>query len=157
MRRRLQDGRGIATVSRTTADVLDGLDDLSHWDDEEIRRGQRRNRNGGFSGRPPKLVPQRLHEERHRRTLSRAHRLFTENTEKAVQVLIDIAGDESAPHSDRVKAASLILDRVMGRAPQAIEVEVQRPKFLDVLDRAIRIESTEGDSDGDIIDAEVVE
>lgn len=153
----MQDGRGIATVSRTTADVLDGLDDLSEWDDEEIRRGQRRNRNGGFSGRPPKLVPQAIHAERHRRTLTRAHQLFTQNTERAVQVLIDIASDESAPHSDRVKAASLILDRVMGRAPQAIEVEMRRPKFLDVIDRAIRIVSTDSDPEDDIIDAEVVE
>jgi hypothetical protein len=155
--KRIADGRALATVSPTTASVLDGTDDLSDWDDEEIRRGQRRNRKGGFSGRPPKLVPQRLHAERHRRTLTRAHELFTANTEKAVQVLVDIATDATAPHSDRVKAASLILDRVLGRAPQAIEVAMREPKFLSVIRAAtIVYDGSDPDEDADVIDAEVL-
>lgn len=156
---RRKDGRVVATVSRTSADVLEGLDDLSGWDDEEIRRGQKRNKHGGFSGRPPKLVPQRLHEERHRRTLTRAHALFTANTERAVQTLIDIADDELAPHADRIKAAALILDRVMGRSPQAIEVSMQRPRFLEAIEGAITIISTDTDPDDDehVIDVEAIE
>lgn len=149
---RRKDGRVVATVSRTSADVLEGLDDLSTWDDEEVRRGQRRNRHGGFPGRPPKLVPQTLHAERHRRTLTRAHQLFTENTERAVQVLIDIATDEDAPHSDRVKAASLILDRVLGRSPQAIEVALREPRFMTAIAASI----VSMDTDDEVIDAEIV-
>lgn len=154
MGKRIGDGRALATVSPTTANVLDGTDDLSSWDDEEVRRGQRRNRNGGFSGRPPKLVPQALHAERHRRTLTRAHALFTQNTERAVQVLIDIATDEDAPHSDRVKAASLILERVLGKSPQAIEVAMREPKFVTAI--AASIISSDPDDD-DFIEAEIIE
>lgn len=151
---RRNDGRVVATVSRTSADVLEGLDDLSCWDDEEIRRGQRRSKRGNFVGRPPKLVPQRLHEERHRRTLTKAHQLFTENTVTAVEVLVDIATDLSAPHADRIKAASLILDRVLGKSPQAIEVAMQEPPYLKAL--AASIVSSDTDPDDDIIEAEIV-
>lgn len=51
-------GRMRLTVSRHTGDILDGVVDLSEWDDEEIFRGQRRSPNGRFQGKPPIVVPQ---------------------------------------------------------------------------------------------------
>lgn len=158
MRKRHPDGRALATVSKTTADVLDGTDDLSQWDDEEIRRGQRRAKDGTFRGAPPKLVPQAVHAERHRRTLTRAHALFTENVEAAVQVLVDLALDTTVPPSDRIKAALIVAERVMGKNPQAIEVAVHTPKFMQAIAGAI-VSLDVGDDygDDDVIDAELVD
>lgn len=142
------------TVSPTTADVLDGFDDLSEWDDEELRRGQRRDRNGRFHGRPPKVVPAALHQEQTRRVLGRAGQMFVENTENAVAVLIDIANDLAAPYEARLKAASIIIERVMGKNPTPVDVTVSEPKFLNALRCAI---VSLDDPDGEIIDVESYE
>lgn len=49
--------------------------------------------------------------------LARAH------TAEALQTLANIMGDEAAPPSARVSAASAILDRGWGRPPQSLDVE----------------------------------
>jgi hypothetical protein len=67
-------------VSRHTAAILDGEEDLSAWDDEELLRGQRRAKNGRFVGRPPLVVPQAVHAERVRRTMSKATELLRDST-----------------------------------------------------------------------------
>ena len=84
---------------------------------------QRRAKNGRWTGRPPKVVPLRLHEELTRRRLSEAYDLLREDLVAAVQVLGQVVRDEAAPPKDRIKAAELIMDRVMGKAP--IKVDVQ--------------------------------
>jgi hypothetical protein len=66
--KRLKNGRALMTVSRHTADILEGIEDLTAWDNEELLRGQRRDRRGNFTGVPPKVVPQAVHAERVRRT-----------------------------------------------------------------------------------------
>jgi hypothetical protein len=154
--KRLSNGRAKATVSPTSALVLSGEDDLSGWDDEEIRRGQKRAKDGTFRGAPPKLVPQVIHSERHRRTLTRAHELFTDNVVTAVAVLVDVATDVAAPHGDRVKAAAIIVERVLGKNPQAIEVAVREPRFMSAIASAIISIDSDEDED-DIIDAEIIE
>ncbi len=61
-----------------------------------MHRGQRQSKRGNFTGPPPTLVAQAVHTERHRRTLSKAHELITENVVTAVEILIDIATDVTA-------------------------------------------------------------
>ncbi len=51
-----------------------------------------------------------LQPERHPRALTGAHELFTDNTDKAVQVLIDIASDGSVPPVDLIRAAIISTD-----------------------------------------------
>ena len=51
-----------------------------------------------------------LQPERHPRALTGAHELFIDNTDKAVQVLIDIASDGSVPPVDRIRAAIISTD-----------------------------------------------
>ena len=58
-----------------------------------------------------------------RRRLSEAYDLLREDLVAAVQVLGQVVRDEDAPPKDRIKAAELIMDHVMGKA--AVEVEVQ--------------------------------
>ncbi len=155
---RRSDGRAFTTVTKVGADISEGLVDLRDWDDEELHRGQRRNRNGNFHGRPPSFVPQQLHNERYRRTLASAQALFVENTVNAVQVLIEIATDLGAPYSDRLKAAAMIVERTMGKPQQSVDVTVHEPKFIAALEGALvsLVNTTDDDGDDDTIDAEVI-
>ena len=107
-------------VGQANAAILAGAEDLSLWTEEELLRGTRKDKNGKWSGRPPKIVPKAVHQELVQRRMLDAHSLLGENLVKAVQVLVDIATDKRADAAVRVKAASLIMDRVLGKVPDKV-------------------------------------
>jgi hypothetical protein len=141
MGKRLKGGRVLMTVSKRTADILDGLEDLSAWDDEELLRGQRRDRNGNFTGVPPKVVPQVVHAQRVRRTMSKAHEILRVSTVDALELLRDVVNDLDAPLPSRLQAAQLILDRTI---PKTADVNLtlsprEEPPWLAALKGALTI------------------
>jgi hypothetical protein len=139
--------------------LLAGEEDLSSWDDEEIQRGQRRSKNGSFVGRPPKVIPQAVHEEWVRRTMRKAYTLLKESTYDAAKLLRQIVNDEEAPYGFRLRAAELIFERVLGKATEKVELSISdEPPWVRALQGAITggIDRS-GLHDEDIIDAEVVE
>ena len=105
--------------------ILNGDEDVRQWDDEELRRGQRRNKNGGWSGRPPKIVPKAVHDELVRRQYDAAARILRESLVDAVTLFAEIVRDVDADPAVRLKAGQLIVERVMGREPLRVNVEVK--------------------------------
>jgi hypothetical protein len=114
-------------VGAVNTAILSGKLDLSVWGEDELIRGQRRAKNGKFQGRPPKIVPKAIHDELVRRRLSKAGDLLDESIVDAVLLLRQVVTDDEAQYADRIKAAQLIMDRVMGRAPQTVRLEVEPP------------------------------
>jgi hypothetical protein len=123
-------------IGETNRAILSGAEDLSLWSEEELLRGQRKAKNGRWTGRPPKVVPLRVHEELTRRRLSTAYELLREDLVAAVQVLGEVVRDNEAPTKDRLRAAELIIERVMGKAPVKVELGV-RTKFEEALEAMI--------------------
>lgn len=123
----VDDTRAFVRVGQTATDVLTGVDDLSDWDDEELRRGRRRCRIKGsrwfgkFQGSDPIVVPKALHDELVKRTLDKANKLFQENLLAAVEVLVDLCTDTSVEPRDRLKAVQMITERVMGKPKDTVE------------------------------------
>jgi len=159
--RRQTSGRGIVRIAARTADAVDNPDSIKDWDDEELRRGRRRDKNGKFSGRDPIVVPTNCYREMMRRQFARANFLMVDNLEAAVEALTDIVTSSVSEDKDIIKAAQLLIDRVMGRNPERLEVNVKQPLFLGILSGGIvpgpllEIEARRDDSD--IIDAEVID
>jgi hypothetical protein len=149
--RRLADGRGLVKISETSQRILNGTEDLSVWSEEELIRGVRRDKNGRFR-KSPKVIPHAVHQELVKRRMSRAYDLLRESTYDAVQVLVEVAKDKKADTALRVKAAELILDRTLGKAPQHLTLDVNAP-WQKLMAQAI-VATTE---DEDVIDGEVVE
>lgn len=116
-------GRALVRVGRGTTDILIGREDLSTWDMEELRRGRKRDKNGGWQGRDPVIVAKAVHDELVKRTLDEAQRIMRENLESAVTMLTDLATNPGVEPKDRLKAIDMIMNRVMGRDPQKIELE----------------------------------
>jgi hypothetical protein len=114
-------------VGKTNTAILRGELDLTTWSDEELLRGQRRDRNGRWSGRPPTIVPKAIHDELVRRKMGQAHDLLRDNVVRATEVLVEIATDHETDAAVRVKAAVVILDRVLGKAPERVELSVEPP------------------------------
>lgn len=152
--------------SPNTLAILAGDVDLSSWTEEELIRGQRRNKRGKFHGRPPKIVPKALHDELVKRKLTKAYDLLNESIYDAVAILIDIAKDDRTDASVRLKAVKEILDRTIGKQPITLQIEPNRmaeafqamlvpdeggPRSLP--QRSMR----EGEPFDDVEDAEVVE
>jgi hypothetical protein len=118
----VSDQRALIRMGPANTAILIGADDLSGWDDEELRRGQRRDKNGRFQGKEPKIVPKACYDELVKRTLSEAQQLFTDNIVIAVRALVDIVTNPMAEDKDKLRAIGMITDRAMGKAPEKIEV-----------------------------------
>jgi hypothetical protein len=119
-----RDGRASVMVSATTAGIINGEVDLSIWDHEELLRGQRKNKRGTWTGRPPVLVPAALHKQLTKRRLQRATALLADSLVDAVLLLRAVINDKRASKLDRIKAAEIVIDRVMGKAKESVQVEM---------------------------------
>jgi len=121
-------------VGKANRAILDGTEDLSLWDEEELLRGQRRGKNGRWVGPRPKVVPTAIHRELVQRRMLNAHTLLGENLVKAVQVLVDIATDRRADAAVRVKAANTIIERVLGKVPERVHVATdEQPAYIQAI------------------------
>lgn len=98
------------------------------WDDEEILRGRQRNASGGFSrGLLQTRHPNDEHAEHIQRVLSEGLTLLRSNLPSAIRTLAEVCNDKNAPSAARVRAAELILDRVLGKAPQTVHITGTSP------------------------------
>ena len=123
-------------VGKTNAAILAGEADLSVWSEEELLRGRRRDAHGRWSGRPPRVVPSAVHQELTRRRMSEAFDLLRTNLVAATEVLVTLAVDPEVDDTVRLKAATTILDRVLGKAPERVELSTT-PAWATALQAAI--------------------
>lgn len=142
--------RAFTRLGRTATQVLAGQDDLSTWDDEELRRGRRRDKHGKFQGRDPDVIPKAMHDELVRRMTAQAQALMRDNLVAAVEVLVDIATDPAFEGKDRLKAVEMIMARVMGKPKETIEVTSDKPWQVALLGGIVH---SEVDPD-DIVEAD---
>lgn len=119
--------RGLIRLGASNTRILTGQDDLSDWDDEELRKGTRRDKNGKWQGKAPIVVPKALHDELIRRTMLHANEIMQDNLEEAVRELVHIATSEACEAKDRLRAISMIMDRVMGKPADKVEISGQSP------------------------------
>ena len=162
------DGRTKVHLSKTNTALFLGDVDLTTWDDEEILRGQKKASNGKWVGRPPAVVPHAIHEERIRRTMTKAHELLRESTYAAVALLQQVVEDENASYGFRLAAAQQILDRTLPKNQNYhVSVDAQ-PLFVRLLQGGAFTAIVPGElgpvptepipyDDADVIDADVVE
>lgn len=160
-------GRKWTKISARTVALMNGEDNVEDWDDEELFRGHRRDSNGNFTGRPPKLVPQQAHRELLKRRLKQAELLMVDALPAATKTLVAIMESPFAEDRDRIKAAQLVIERVMGKAIERVEVGITNdPPWMEALQAGIVDIETEqpaigpvpyDDDDDEIIDAEIIE
>lgn len=150
--------RGKIRISPTTADVLEDPTLVEDWDDEELRQGRRRASDGTFRGRPPIVVPTACYREIVRRQMAAAQMKMAVHLESAVDTLVAIAESPRADDSARIKAATIIMERIMGKEAQTINLKSEQPLFLGIIQGGIVSTGTPQElDDPDIVDAEVVD
>lgn len=132
--------------------LLSGEISIEDLDTEELARGQLRNKNGTFQGRPPLLIPRQFHERAMREIVMRGEEVFRKDFVDAVKLMGNIVRDTEAKDETRMKAATYIIDRIMGKPKEQIEFTGEQP--WKVLLEGIIVE-TPADESG-VVDAEVV-
>jgi hypothetical protein len=149
--------RAVVRIGTMNTKLLTGQEDLSAWSDEELQRGQRKDRNGRWQGRKPRVVPKAVHDELVKRTLSKAQDLFRDNLVTAVEVLTDIVTDDSVEPKDKLRAIAMITDRVMGKAPERVELSGDTPWMVALTGAIVSVKNVqdaepeeEDDLDGEV-------
>lgn len=91
------------------------VDDL---DDEELAIGGFRNKSGGIT--KPRKLPREITEAFNRAIFDRAHRELKANTVNAARTVAEIMRNKTIEPDIRLKAATIMLDRNLGKAPQVV-------------------------------------
>lgn len=94
--------------------------------------------------------------------LEQAHEQLRKDTVAAVKFLGEVVRDPAAGRETRLKAAGMILDRTLGKAPEHVTLELAQPPWVLALRDMVVVGNDEqaralGSIDADVIDAEVVE
>lgn len=112
--------------------LLSGMISVEELDDEELARGQCRDRNGGFTASPPAMVPKEMHDRMVRELFDRADQQLRENLLDVVSTMTDIAKGTAYEPADRIKAATWVFERVRGKVADVV-VHTQDQPFEHIL------------------------
>lgn len=94
---------------------------------EELARGQLRDENGGFKGRPPTLVPREFHLACFRELKRRFDEEFQGGVLAIAKEYVALAQNEAIPVKDRAKMMQYAMERVFGSIPKEVLVKQEEP------------------------------
>ncbi len=109
--------------------LMDGDLKVTDLDDDEIRMGKCKDKNGGFTGRPPAVFPRALHDAMRLEFQRRINEKFQAAVDIAYVTLIDVATSPRSAADARVKAAALLMERGLGKVPDKVFSEIVVKKF----------------------------
>lgn len=138
---------------------------------EELVRGRLKDKNGGFSGRPPAWVPHEFHRACMRELMKRGKELWQVNYLAAIEAMTQVATGKvkGATVGDRVRAATFVIERLEGKVPEIVLVADESPWAMIIDDIVAQVPDEQiaaakrarnqliGSELGDVIDAEIVE
>lgn len=106
----------------TWANIKNGSVPWSELDDEELGKGKLRDKNGQWRGGTGSLLPRTMVPEITRRLKDRYDDRLREHLKNAQGVFLDIMNDTAADPKDRLKAAQYMMERLIGKVPDKVEV-----------------------------------
>lgn len=126
----------IRIQSPRLAKLISGEMSVEDLDDDELARGYPKDKGGKFRGRPPSMIPKELHDRMVRELLRRGQAMFQQEFQDAIETLANIATSPTAKESDRIKAATYIIERVAGKIPEKLELHAADP-WQTIIDRIV--------------------
>lgn len=116
------DGSIDLRVQGRYAKLITGEISVEDLDTEELAKGRLKDRNGKFTGRPPKMLPRQLLDAMRSEHYKRVNAVLEESLSAVVKVMRGIALDRRADPAVRLKAAIYVYERFMGKVPDRVEV-----------------------------------
>lgn len=115
-------------------DLVEGRLDVEDLDTEELAKGRLKDKNGRFTGRPPKYLPRQLVDAMRSEHHKRINAALEESLSDTVKAMRSIMNDVEQDGATRLRAAIYIYERFMGKTPDRIEVK-KGDKVDDVVSR----------------------
>lgn len=94
---------------------------------EELARGQLRDSNGGFQGRPPTMVPREFYLACFRELKRRFDEEFQGGVLAIAKEYVLLAQDKELPVKDRAKMMQYAMERVFGSIPKEVLIKQEEP------------------------------
>jgi hypothetical protein len=113
--------RDIKAGEYSWAEFTDGLDD------EELARGQLKDKNGTFQGRPPSLVPREFHLACQRELRKRFDVLFQQDVIKVAKEYLTLAQSKHLKDETKAKMLQYAMERVFGGIPREMTIKQEAP------------------------------
>jgi hypothetical protein len=132
-------------------------------DDEELVAGRCRDQTGRIPKTEGKteLIPRHLYDEMVAEHEMRYKQKLRENLDRMIDVMVEIADDDTVEPRDRLEAAKYIFERTAGKTPQTVSVTVKTAPWEDLLSQVSGIaQMSRADHERlqtGIVEAEVVE
>jgi hypothetical protein len=105
----------------TWAQFVEGLDP------EELARGQLKDKNGTFQGRPPSMVPREFHLACARELERRFKMMFSEQVLGITQEYLKMARSKTLAEPVKAKMLQYAMERVFGGIPKDVRVQQEAP------------------------------
>jgi hypothetical protein len=102
-------------------------------DIEELARGQLKDKNGKFTGRPPKVLPREIVDAMRNEHHKRVNGILEQSLPQQVKTMIEISQNKKADPGVRLKAAIYVYERFMGRTPEKINITAES-RVQDIVD-----------------------
>lgn len=135
---------------------------IEDLDTEELMRGQLMDKNGHFTGRPPKAIPRNFHQAAVRELIHRSEKNLLGKLMNMYDVLEEVAMNKHTNGQARVQAAVYIIERISGKIPDRSQVSLEVTKFQELVDAGELImdigelKSLTAQAHDIVVDAEVV-
>lgn len=123
--------------------LITGELDVNDLDDEELARGYPKDKNGRFTGRPPRMIPMALHQRIQKEFFARIEEKMRDALPDAVAMLAQLATSPAAEDKDKLKAIDMLMNRVMGKPPERVEISSGDKPFEMTMGRMRRAPAKE--------------
>lgn len=135
-----------------------GMLTVEDMDDEELRCGRMRDNLGKIPKvtRTMEMVPRDLYDEMVAEHQRRTQEKFRQQLDACLNTMVDIMDDDTCEPKDRMEAAKYLMERVMGKQPERVQVAVTRAPWEEIAMEVGRTTRAEHAAKLEAIDAEVV-
>ena len=100
---------------------------VANLDEEELARGQLKDKNGKFQGRPPSLVPREFLLAGQRELKRRFDELFQKDVVAMAKAYLEMAKNPNLKEETRAKMMQYAMERVFGGIPKDVTIRQEQP------------------------------
>lgn len=104
-------------IPQRMQELIDGTISIEELDDEELIRGQLRDKHGQFTGQKPLLIPRSMHQAVVRELVERGDGKLKKHFDNAIEVHAEIMNNPRANPQARLEASRYIWERIAGKIP----------------------------------------
>jgi hypothetical protein len=133
---------------------------VEDMDDEELRCGRMRDANGKIPrvNKTMEMIPRDLYDEMVAEHQRRTQEKFRQTLDDCLDAMATCVADDTAEWRDRNDAAKYIIERVMGKTPDKVQVAVTKAPWEELFTDVAHITRAQHNAlKAGVIDAEVVE